>query len=221
MGSEEAKRIIDTLPKEELILEVQKERRSRFQGDNYAYLKTRLLSLEQQEEAERHEENSTHKQEELRVGRDANELAARANEIAYRAFWCSIAAVVVAVIIPVTIWLLNSNWASPFRFPTPSIASDWQPLVRGSIGTSFDAAVRSDLPEPEIRKFVGNAKFVDDQDQSTNHAVRLGYKITIDVAPLDLSKVPEKYLKEKPLARRAATIVSSLTIDKCVNCEAE
>jgi len=71
--------------------------------------------------------------------------------------------------------------------------------VRGPTGLSVEVVAKSDLPEPEIRQITGQAKFVDNQDQGTNHTVRLGYKITVDVAPLDLAKVPEKYLKEKPI----------------------
>lgn len=78
MLSEQSKQAIDALPKEDLIQEIHRGNRSRFQGDNHAYLQTRLDMLEQQEQAEK-------KREEIGVGKEANELAKEANSIAREA----------------------------------------------------------------------------------------------------------------------------------------
>lgn len=197
------------------LLTINKGRRSRFSDDNYAYLKTRLGTIGGQEAAEHHEEESAHKEEELRLGRQANELAGQANEIAHKAYRWSKVALAVAVIVPVIGWLLSSIWPHPLRFPTTRITSDWRPLVQGPTGLSIEVVAKSDLPEPEIRQITGQAKFVDNQDnqdQGTNHTVRLGYKITVDVAPLDLAKVPEKYLKEKPIDIGGGKTITQLPI---------
>ena len=55
----------------------------------------------------------------------------------------------------------------------------------------------ADLPEPDVRRIVGQFKFVDSAEQAGDHAVRFGYKIEVDVAPLDLGKVPKRFLEEK------------------------
>jgi hypothetical protein len=55
----------------------------------------------------------------------------------------------------------------------------------------------ADMPDPDVRKTAGQFKFVDSTDQSARHTLRLGYKIEVDVAPLDLSKVPKRFLQEK------------------------
>lgn len=58
MISDDSKAVIDTLSKEELRNEINRENRSRFQGDKYSYLQTRLAALEEQEKsAERREDN--------------------------------------------------------------------------------------------------------------------------------------------------------------------
>jgi len=75
MVSEEARKIIDALHRDELILEINKGRRSRFSDDNYAYLKTRLSTIEAQQAKETREADGAHKEEELKLGRQANELA--------------------------------------------------------------------------------------------------------------------------------------------------
>src|ERR1041385_456469 len=46
MISDEARKTIDGLSWEELVNEINRANRSRFQGDSYAYLKTRLYVLE-------------------------------------------------------------------------------------------------------------------------------------------------------------------------------
>lgn len=78
MHSEQSRQAIDALSKEDLIQEIHRGNRSRFQGDNYAYLQTRLTVLKQQEQAEQ-------KKEEIGVGKEANELAKEANDIAREA----------------------------------------------------------------------------------------------------------------------------------------
>ncbi|MCX7151371.1 MAG: hypothetical protein NT115_02305 [Proteobacteria bacterium] len=102
MLSVETRNAIDALSKEDLVQEIHKENRSRFQGDNYAYLKTRFALLMEQERAEQ-------SAKELRLNADANEVAKEENEIvresnaisgkAYRMAAFSVVVAVIAAII--------------------------------------------------------------------------------------------------------------------------
>jgi hypothetical protein len=98
MLSDDARRTIDALSREELVQEIHKEHRSRFQGDGYAYLKTRLASIEQQERAEQEQKAFQLDAEAIEVARDANKIAQESNTIATRAYRMSIFSVVVAII---------------------------------------------------------------------------------------------------------------------------
>lgn len=69
MLSDDAKRTIDALSKDELRQEINKKNRSRFQGDNYAYLQTRLASLEEQDRQAQRQEDAAHKGKELFLNR--------------------------------------------------------------------------------------------------------------------------------------------------------
>jgi hypothetical protein len=75
MVSDEAKQTIDALSEQELREEIARKNRSRFQGDKYAYLQTRLASLEQQKQNEHRHEDVAHRNEELSLARDANKLS--------------------------------------------------------------------------------------------------------------------------------------------------
>ena len=66
--SEKAKEIINSLSKEELRLEKSKGIRSRFQNEGFAYLETRLATLED-------EEQKQHEQATLDVAKQANNIA--------------------------------------------------------------------------------------------------------------------------------------------------
>lgn len=75
MVSENAKRTIDELSKEDLRLEVEKGTRSSFQRDSFAYAKARLKQLEE-------EGQNAQQQAQLDIAADANEIAKEANVIA-------------------------------------------------------------------------------------------------------------------------------------------
>jgi phage host-nuclease inhibitor protein Gam len=75
MVSENAKRKIDELSKEDLRLEVEKGTRSSFQRDSFAYAKARLKKLEE-------EGQNAQQQAQLDIAADANEIAKEANVIA-------------------------------------------------------------------------------------------------------------------------------------------
>src|SRR6266567_8398812 len=85
MVSDEAKRIIDAMSREELVGELERKNRSRFQGDNFAYLAARLNELDHQAEAQHQQRNVELNQEANRIASGANVLAADANAIAKRA----------------------------------------------------------------------------------------------------------------------------------------
>lgn len=68
MASDEARKIIDALSKEDLRIEVTKGYRSRFQGDNFAYAQARFHQIEEGERAAQH-------QAELDAATEANEIA--------------------------------------------------------------------------------------------------------------------------------------------------
>ncbi len=81
MLSDKAKKTIDALSREELREEIDKKNRSRFQGDKYAYLQTRLATLEQLEQNEQRQEDVAHKHEELFLAKDANKISRKANSL--------------------------------------------------------------------------------------------------------------------------------------------
>jgi hypothetical protein len=98
MLSEENKKTIDSLTMEELLTELMKQERSRFQGEMHDYLLSRYALIEKQQEDE-------HKSNELTLAKDANNLAAQANQIAkdankvsLRAYRISALSVVVALV---------------------------------------------------------------------------------------------------------------------------
>lgn len=78
MVSENAKRAIDELSKDDLRLEVERSNRSRFQGGNFAYVRSRLKQLEEEDQTGQH-------LAQLAVAADANEIARAANIIALEA----------------------------------------------------------------------------------------------------------------------------------------
>jgi hypothetical protein len=57
MITPEVRAEVDTLSRHDLRLEVEKGRRSRFQGDKYAYAKTRLAQLDEQEASQKAEKD--------------------------------------------------------------------------------------------------------------------------------------------------------------------
>ncbi len=97
MLSDEAKRAIDALSIDELQLEINKNNRSRFQGDNYAYLKTRLVIAEQKKQAEHRQQDIAHKEEELTLAMEANQISHKANTFSKIAISTSIIAALIAL----------------------------------------------------------------------------------------------------------------------------
>lgn len=204
MVSNETKRTIDALSKDELIQEIHRGHGSRFQGDNYVCLQTRLAALEEQERAEHRQQDVGHKEEHLALAREANQISHKANRLSKIAITVSVGAVLITL--GTQFKGIRQNLSQILR---PRVSSDWRPLVDHSKGKNIeyseDVALKSDLPVPAVKKLTGEAKFIND-GQPPGSFVRLGYKIVITVAPLDLTKVPAKYLKEKPVDIDGATI---------------
>ena len=98
MLSEESKNTIDALPKDDLVLEVNKGRRSRFQGDNFAYVQSRLQQLEGDDKTSQLKAELDVANETNSIARDANKIAGEANLTAKKAWRASLLSVVVAVV---------------------------------------------------------------------------------------------------------------------------
>jgi hypothetical protein len=111
--------------------------------------------------------------------------------------WSKVA-IIIAIIAPSLGWLLNAIWPNPFGWAPEGTSSSWRPLVRGPTGLSTEV-VTADFPGPNVHNIAGRFKFVDNPDQGAGHTVRFGYKIQVDVGPLDLSKVPKTFLEEKQI----------------------
>ena len=98
MLSEESKNSIDALSKEELLLEANKGRRSRFQGDSFACAQTRLQQLEDSEQTAQHTAQLDLASQANDIARDANKIACEANATARKAWRAAVLSVVVAVV---------------------------------------------------------------------------------------------------------------------------
>lgn len=97
MVSEEAKRRIDDLTGNELRLEINRKNRSTFQGDNYAYLTTRLAIIEQENQAENRQQDIAYKEAELTLATEANQISHKANRLSIFAISVSIIAALIAL----------------------------------------------------------------------------------------------------------------------------
>ncbi|HEV8363879.1 MAG TPA: hypothetical protein VGQ52_10205 [Gemmatimonadaceae bacterium] len=93
------------MPREDLVNEINRANRSRFQGDSYAYLKTRLAVLDEEAERQHQEKHIEVAEEGNRIAVDANVLAGEANAIAReasatakKAYWISGASLVAALL---------------------------------------------------------------------------------------------------------------------------
>ena len=84
--SGESRAVVDGLSKEEFILEVNEGSRSRFQGDTFACLKTRLDRLKDQERSSDNERELEIDSEANRIARAANDIAERANQTSTKAY---------------------------------------------------------------------------------------------------------------------------------------
>lgn len=98
MVSDSARQIIDGMSRDELITEINQQNRSRFQGDNYAYLKTRLGVVDDAQRAQNREQDLNLSEDANRISREANEIAKGAFSTARNAYRMSTLAVVVAIV---------------------------------------------------------------------------------------------------------------------------
>ena len=110
--SEETKALIDRMSRSELALEINKGRRSIFQDDNFAYLRTRQQELDRQAV-----EDGENKQDELSreanaIAREANDLSRVANRTSDKAIRISVLAAFIALLaIVVTLFSQCHNGA--------------------------------------------------------------------------------------------------------------
>ena len=78
---------------------------------------------------------------------------------------------------------------------------DWKDLSLDQSGKGYEysseALFNSDIPLPEIKKISGKCKFISTSIKLRNDELNLGYIVTVDIAKLDLQKVPQKYKVEK------------------------
>lgn len=98
MVSDETRQLIDNMPREELLGEIHRQNRSRFQGDNYAYLKTRLTVLDAQNEAQDKQHALELIKEANRLAGEANVISSNASSTAKQSYRMSALAVVVALV---------------------------------------------------------------------------------------------------------------------------
>jgi hypothetical protein len=76
------------------------------------------------------------------------------------------------------------------------INTEWKPLAPGEhhFGISYATdAIFTDLPMPDIKSVSGKAKFVDAAGRG--EPTEFGYIVTVEMADLDLAKVPDRYKK--------------------------
>ena len=98
MLSEDSKKTIDALTKEDLLYEVNRGGRSRFQRENFDYVKTRLALLEQQRHDHDLKEQLGLNAEANQIAKKANELSDEANTTSKKAYRMSAISTVVAVV---------------------------------------------------------------------------------------------------------------------------
>jgi hypothetical protein len=76
------------------------------------------------------------------------------------------------------------------------INTEWKPLAPGEhhFGISYATdAIFTDLPMPDIKSLSGKAKFIDGAGRG--EATEFGYIVTVEMADLELAKVPDRYKK--------------------------
>ena len=98
MLSEKAKKTIDSMSKAELLQEINKGNRSRFQGEKFDYIKYRYKLIENQEQQEMRQGDVAHRTEELNLAREANQLSKKANKHNIIAIVVSIAVAIITLI---------------------------------------------------------------------------------------------------------------------------
>lgn len=105
MISDEARQTIDALSFEELLQEVMKERSSRFQGEKYDYLLARFALMKKREE-------DAHKERQLSLAQEANDIAKAANATSAVAYRMSAFSVIVAIVALLSTVLQQCSHAS-------------------------------------------------------------------------------------------------------------
>ena len=88
MLDEQSRRTIDKLSRSELVHEINRGRQSKFQGDKFDYLKTRLALVEQEEHQHEIQQQLGLDAEGNQVAREANQIARSANATARKDTSC-------------------------------------------------------------------------------------------------------------------------------------
>jgi hypothetical protein len=98
MISDDARRTIDNLSREELVNEINRQNRSRFQCDNHAYLKTRLAVIDEKQRVQGEERQLSLAEEANRIATEANHIAKGAAATSGKAYHMSVLAVLAALL---------------------------------------------------------------------------------------------------------------------------
>ncbi|WP_143752169.1 hypothetical protein [Marinobacter profundi] len=96
--SPEAKAKIDSLSRAELQNEVNLGNQSRFQREKFAYLKSRLDQIEQEELDSQKETENAHSQTKIQLAADANAISRTANRLSVLAVIVSLVSLLIAVV---------------------------------------------------------------------------------------------------------------------------
>lgn len=97
MLSEDSKNKIEAMSKDELLQEINKGNRSRFQGEKFDYIKYCYENIKNQKQQEIRQEDIAHRTEELNLAREANQLSNKANKQSIFANVLSIIAIMVSI----------------------------------------------------------------------------------------------------------------------------
>jgi hypothetical protein len=97
---------------------------------------------------------------------------------------------------------------------TSEVSSEWYrlslPPEETGVNLATEALFRSDINLPNVESISGTAKFTNNNSDTAN--VHLGYKVAVDVAILDLAKVPAKYKEERQIASKIGKQITLLPI---------
>lgn len=96
--SKEDREKIRAMPKAALVEEINKGRKSSFQGDKFDYLKTRLSEIAEEERREQRQEDVETAKTDLEIAEEANRIAHTANEISSKSYRMAVFSVVLALL---------------------------------------------------------------------------------------------------------------------------
>ena len=103
------------------------------------------------------------------------------------------------------------------EFLAPRVKSDWFEMTRAAalkgITYSLEAFAKADIPLPEINEVSGTGKFVTN-GSGRSSSIHFGYKTSVKIAPLDVSKIPAKYRKEKSVDIGRGKTITQLPVDQ-------